>query len=86
MLSSPEIRFRAFSSRTPVRRAGVAVLALLVLTNMAMITPELFQAPSRRMQIALAIAWCLGMAALFMLLRLWTHIAREARSAPHVGV
>jgi hypothetical protein len=86
MPNSLEFRFRAFSARTPVRRASVVVLALIVLTYLATIAPELLHATSRRIQIALTVAWCLGIAALFMLMRLWRHIARAAGPATHVGV
>jgi protein-S-isoprenylcysteine O-methyltransferase Ste14 len=86
MPNSLEMRFRAISARTAARRTGVIVLALFVLTYLAMIAPELFHAPSHRRQIALAVAWCLGVAALLMLVRLWRHITRDAVSAPRVGV
>jgi hypothetical protein len=84
--NSLEFRIRAFSARTPVRRASVVALALFVLTYLAMMAPELLHAPSRRIQIKLTVAWCLGIAALLMLVRLWRHITRDAGSAPHVGV
>jgi hypothetical protein len=86
MPNSLESRFRAFSARTPVRRTSVVALALFVLTYLAMIAPELLHAPSRRAQIALAVAWFLGLAALLMLVRLWRHITRDAVAARRIGV
>jgi hypothetical protein len=57
-----------------VRRVGVGVLAVMTLTYLALITPELLDAPSVRVRIVLALAWCLGAVALAMLARLWRHL------------
>jgi hypothetical protein len=86
MPSSLELRFRAFSARTPVRRTSVVVLALFVLTYLALTAPELLHPPSRRVQIALVLAWCLGVAALLILVRFWRHITRDVVAARRVGV
>jgi hypothetical protein len=79
MPATLEHRFRAIAERTPVRRMGVAVLASMTLGYLALITPELLDAPSRRVRIALALAWCLGAVALVMLARLWRHIGQGQR-------
>jgi hypothetical protein len=84
--STLELRFREFAAWMPARRAGVIVLALSVLIYLALITPEVLHSPSRRRQIVLIVAWCLGISAIFMLVRLWRHISREGFSAPRGDV
>jgi len=86
MPNSLELRFRGFAARTRVRRIGVLVLALIVSTDLAIIAPVLIHARSRRAQIALVVVWCLGVAALLMLVRLWGHITRDTVAAHRDGV